>query len=135
MAKLDPKLEQYFTELEGEYNLPSNFLKSVARAESAFNPKAVSPVGAKGMFQFMPATAKEWKVNVEDPFDSAKGAAKYYSWLLKRHNNDINEAMAAYNWGTGNVGKKGMSKLPKETRDYVSKINSFMNNYNSEKKK
>lgn len=113
-------------ELERQYNLPSNLLASVMRTESAGNPNAVSPKGAQGLFQFMPATAKEMGVNPLDPASSAQGAARMYRNLLTKYNGDIDKSLAAYNWGQGNVDRKGLDQIPLETRNYSQKVRSGM---------
>lgn len=104
------------------YGIDPNLFKRQIQAESGGNPRAVSPVGAMGMAQLMPGTAKE--LGVKDPFnplENLMGGAKYLGQQLKTFK-DPAKALAAYNWGPGNVQKKGMAKAPKETRDYVSKI-------------
>lgn len=90
--------------------------------ESNFNPRAVSPSGAKGLCQFMPGTAKRFGVNVFDVESSLQGWAKYMSLLLKMFNGNISFALAGYNAGEGNVKKyKGIPPF-RETQNYVSKI-------------
>lgn len=134
MSKLDPSLEQHFSDLETKYNLPSNLLKSVAYTESRYNSNASSPVGASGMFQFMPATAKQYGVDVADPYSSADGAARMYANLLKQNGGDLNKALAGYNWGQGNLNKKGLDNAPQETRNYISQINNLMGSVDNSKK-
>ena len=71
--------------------------------------------------QFMPATAAEWGVDVTSVESSADGAGRYMKWLYGRLGS-WSLALAAYNWGIGNVLRKGMAKAPGETRDYVAQI-------------
>lgn len=123
---LDGKLSSLFNTLEGEHGLPSGLLKAVAYTESNYNPNARSPVGASGMFQFMPGTAKQYGVNVADPISSAKGAAKMYADLLKQNGGDLNRALAGYNWGQGNLQRKGLERAPAETRGYINKVNGLL---------
>lgn len=114
-----------FTQLEQQFNLPSGLLRSVATTESGGNQFAVSGAGAKGLFQFMDATAKDMGLRGGDVFDpekSASAAAKYLSQLLKQTGGNLHEAIAAYNWGIGNVQKKGLGMAPEETRNYVPKV-------------
>lgn len=121
-----PKNTKYVDALkqaELKYGLPQNLLVAQAYTESRFNPDAVSPVGAKGIMQFMPATAKDYKINPLDPFASIDAAGKYMASLFKSTGNWL-DALAAYNWGIGNVKKKGVAAAPKETRDYVAQISS-----------
>lgn len=114
-----------FSQLEQQFNLPSGLLRSVATTESGGNQFAVSGAGAKGLFQFMDATAKDMGLRGGDVFDpekSASAAAKYLSQLLKQTGGNLHEAIAAYNWGIGNVQKKGLGMAPEETRNYVPKV-------------
>lgn len=113
--------------LEKEHNLPAGLLYAVMQAESAGDPTAVSPKGATGLFQFMPATAKAYGIDPLDPEQSAKGAATMFSDLNKQYDGDLDKMLAAYNWGSGNIAKYGMEKAPKETRDYIAKISKTLN--------
>ena len=100
-------------------------LDSVRHVESGGNVNAVSPVGAQGPYQFMPATAKEY--GVTDPFDEKQarsGARKYLTNLLDQNGNNLNRALAAWNWGPGNLQKHGMEKMPLETRNFLSRVAS-----------
>ena len=118
-----------FGTLEGKYGLPTGLLYSVAAAESGGDPFAVSGDGAKGLFQFMPGTAKDVGLKGRDVFDphkSAEAAAKYLRYLNDATGGNIEETLAAYNWGLGNVQKKGMDNLPAETRNYVPKVMAGM---------
>jgi hypothetical protein len=117
---------ELLAQLEDKYKLPSGLLSAVMKQESGGNVNAVSPKGARGAFQFMPATAKQYGVDVNSLESSADGAARMYADLLKTHNGDVDKALASYNWGQGNVAKKGMAQAPKETRDYIMKIKSNM---------
>lgn len=113
-------------ELEAQYGLPSGLLSAVAQTESSWNPKAVSPAGAQGLFQFMPKTAQAYGVNPFDPQSSAVGAARMYGDLLKQYDGDLNMALAGYNWGSGNIQRKGIENMPKETKDYIEKVTGLM---------
>lgn len=118
-----------FGELEGKYGLPAGLLSSVAATESGGDPYAESKAGAKGLFQFMPGTAKDMGLkgrDVYDPHKSAEAAAKYLRWLMDATGGDLEKALASYNWGLGNVQKKGMDNLPSETRNYVPKVMAGM---------
>ncbi|MFK3595534.1 lytic transglycosylase domain-containing protein [Klebsiella pneumoniae] len=118
-----------FGALEGKYGLPAGLLSSVAATESGGDPFAVSPKGAKGPFQFMDGTARDLGLkgmDVYDPHKSADAAARYLRYLLDATGGDLEKALASYNWGLGNVQKKGMDNLPSETRNYVPKVMAGM---------
>lgn len=93
-----------------------------AKQESGFNPYAVSPKGAAGVFQHMPATAQELGINPYDPSQSIQGGVRYMGQLLKQYNNDPTKALAAYNWGMGNLNKYGLEAAPAETQNYLKNI-------------
>lgn len=115
--------------LERLYNLPAGLLRSVALAESGGDQFATSKAGAQGMFQLMPGTSKDLGLkgnDVFDPMKSADAAARYLSQLLRRSGGDLNKALASYNWGMGNVEKYGMNLLPRETREYIPRVQSNM---------
>jgi hypothetical protein len=118
---------------EKQYNLPSGLLYSQMMAESNGNPKAVSSVGAQGLMQFMPATAKQYGVDPFNPASAIDGAGRYMKELIKS-TGDITKAIAAYNWGIGNVKRKGIEKAPKETRDYVEKVTRGIKDFISNNK-
>lgn len=89
--------------------------------EDIITGRVRSPAGAVGMAQAMPTTAAEWKFDPLDPFASIDFAGRYLAWLRGRHNS-WTEALAAYNWGTGNVARRGLAVAPRETRNYYSQI-------------
>ena len=113
--------------LEQKYGLPNGLLSSVMQTESAGNPDAVSPVGAQGLFQFMPATAKQYGIDPTNPAQAADGAARMYADLSKKYNGDLPSMLAAYNWGQGNVDSKGLANAPQETKDYIQKVTGRLN--------
>lgn len=121
LAWLQPKLSK----LEETFGLPAGLLRSMVITESGGDTQAVSKAGAKGPFQFMPGTAKDFGLVGDDVFDpekSAHAAARYMSQLLKMFDGDLGKALAAYNWGQGNVERKGLGAVPQETREYVPKV-------------
>lgn len=100
---------------------PDLFLRLVQQ-ESRFNPNAVSPKGATGLAQLMPATAQELGVDPNDPIQNLQGGARYLRQQLDTFGGDPSLALAAYNAGAGNVRKYGGIPPFKETRNYVARI-------------
>lgn len=121
-------MDAIFEEAAETYDVPLNLLKAMGKAESGFDANAVSPAGAQGVMQLMPATARS--LGVDDPFDARSnimGGAKYISQQLKKYNGNIDLALAAYNAGSGNVAKYGGVPPFKETRNYIQRIKGYMN--------
>lgn len=112
------------SDLERTHGLSSGLLGRVLAIESSNGKHLVSPKGALGPFQFMPATAKEYGLTPEDAMSfekSAPAAARYLGYLLNRYNGDETMALAAYNWGMGNLERYGLQNMPAQTRDYLRK--------------
>lgn len=112
------------SDLERTHGLSNGLMGRVLAIESSNGKHLVSPKGALGPFQFMPATAKEYGLTPEDAMSfekSAPAAARYLGYLLKRYNGDETMALAAYNWGMGNLEKYGLQNMPAQTRDYLRK--------------
>lgn len=108
-----------------QHGVSAPLVRAVIGKESEFNPKARSNKGAGGLMQIMPATAADLGVSdVYDPAQNIEAGTRYLSQLLKKYGGDQTKALAAYNWGQGNVDKFGLKMLPKETRDYVAAINT-----------
>ncbi|MEA3360101.1 MAG: lytic transglycosylase domain-containing protein [Thermodesulfobacteriota bacterium] len=113
------------------YNVDRNLITSVIKAESDFDAKCTSKKGAMGLMQLMPETAKELGVeNPYDPYENIMAGTKYLKGLLRRYDNDTNSALAAYNWGMGNL-ERNPGKLPSETRTYIARVNKFYQNAKS----
>ncbi len=111
------------TALEQKYGLPPGLLDRVWNTESGRGRNMTSPAGAQGHFQFMPATAAQYGLkNPNDFNESSDAAARMYRDLLKANGGDVKLAAAAYNWGQGNLNRKGMGAAPTETIDYIRKV-------------
>ena len=116
-----------FSRLESQYKLPSGLLDSVWATESSRGVKMLSDKGAKGHFGFMDKTAAQYGLTNPNDLDaSATAAARMYSDLLKANGGDLDKALAAYNWGQGNLNKSGLAGAPAETQDYISKVEAGM---------
>lgn len=105
-------------------------VRAIIHAESSYNPRAVSRVGAQGLMQLMPATARRF--GVSDSFDPAQnigGGVQYLAWLLKRYQGDLTLAAAGYNAGEGAVDRyKGVPPY-NETRRYVERVRVLADRY------
>jgi hypothetical protein len=112
-----------FTQAANRYGVDASLLAAVASQESSFNASAVSPAGAQGLMQFMPATAKGLGVNPLDPNSAIDGAARYLSSLQKQFGS-TELALAAYNAGPGTVSRYGGIPPYAETQNYVRAVMS-----------
>ncbi len=114
------------------YNLNEYLVQAVIKAESNFDPYAVSKAGAQGLMQLMPATAAEMSIRDSfDPGQNIAGGTQYLFKLLKLFDNDLDLALAAYNAGPGNVKKYGGIPPFKETRNYVVKVKRYIQEFSA----
>ncbi len=121
----DPIIKQ----AASQHGISEGLIKAVMHTESGFNVNARSPVGAQGLMQLMPATARRFNVsNAFDPQQNIMAGAKYLSWLMKRFNGNTSLVLAGYNAGEGNVAKYGGIPPFKETQDYVRRVSSRYSN-------
>jgi soluble lytic murein transglycosylase-like protein len=110
------------SEAAAKYDLDPTLIRAVIQVESNRNPGAVSSAGAQGLMQLMPKTAAEMGVtNSFDPAQNIEGGARYLRQLLNRYQGNRRLALAAYNWGMGNLEKRPEA-LPKETQHYILKV-------------
>lgn len=109
-----------------KYGLPRKLVRSVMAAESGFSPQAVSPKGAIGLMQLMPATAQTLGVNPNDPVQNVDAGARYLRDLLVRYDGYLWHALAAYNAGPGAVDRYNGVPPYSETVHYVWKIDQAL---------
>lgn len=122
------------TKYAQQRGLDPRLYSALITQESAWNPKARSPVGAYGLTQVMPATAKDPGfgiaplTDIDNPDEQLRFGADYLSKMMSRYEGDIPRALAAYNWGAGNADKWSgdMADLPEETRGYITNITKNM---------
>lgn len=112
------------------YGVEEAVIRAIIHAESAFRPTALSRVGAQGLMQLMPATARRFGVSDSyNPAQNIQGGVQYLAWLLKRFNGDVRLAAAGYNAGEGAVDKyKGVPPYS-ETRRYVERVSTLAERY------
>jgi soluble lytic murein transglycosylase-like protein len=115
----DPLIEKY----AAEHQLDPSLIRSIIAQESGFNAKAVSPKGARGLMQLMPATAARLGVkNSFDPEQNIQGGVKHFRFLMDNFNNNLELSLAAYNAGENLVQRLGKVPAIRETQDYVQSI-------------
>ena len=125
----DSSLDGIIRKASQRFGVEESLIKAVIKAESNFNPQAVSSAGAAGLMQLMPATARG--LGVKDSFDpeqNVMGGTRFLKDMLNRYDGNLNAALAAYNWGPGNVDKGGAT-LPRETRAYLVKVKGYYSEF------
>ncbi len=109
------------------HSLPANLVKAVIQTESGGNPRAVSPAGAMGLMQLMPANVRE--AGISDPFDPEQNIAagtRQLAGLMGQYHGDLDLALAGYNAGPGNVRKYGGVPPFAETQNYIRRVRALM---------
>jgi soluble lytic murein transglycosylase-like protein len=122
--------DSLISELSKRYQVDFALIKAMIRAESGFNPFAVSRKGAKGLMQLMPETASRMNVsNIFNPRENVEGGVRYFKYLLSLFNNDLRLSLAAYNAGENVVAELRSIPPYRETVDYVKKVLSYYQSY------
>jgi len=116
----------YIDQASRTYGVDKDLIRSVIRAESDFDPQATSSKGAMGLMQLMPDTARDLGVkDAYDPEENIMAGTRYLKSLLDRYEGDVTRALAAYNWGMGNV-ERYPERMPQETREYIARITQYL---------
>lgn len=119
-------------ELSARFDLSPALIEALVWQESRWRSGAVSPVGARGLAQLMPGTARDLGVNPNDPFANLEGGARYLRAQMDRFGGDVEKALAAYNAGPGRVIRSGGIPRIRETQLYVSAIMGRLSNHSRE---
>jgi hypothetical protein len=127
------RIDKAIADSSTKYGVDENLIRAIIKTESNFDPNVVSPAGAKGLMQLMPCNIEHY--GVTDPFsieENIDAGTRHINDYLKTYKNDLNMALAAYNFGPGNMASRGISsssdfyKLPTETKNYLEKINNLV---------
>ena len=120
-------------ELSRRFDLSPTLIEALVWQESRWNAAARSPVGARGLAQLMPGTARYLGVNPDDPLANLEGGARYLREQLDRFDGDIERALAAYNAGPGRVIAAGGIPRIRETQGYVASIMGRLSDHSRDK--
>jgi len=125
IAGLRHDIDDIIERASKRYGVEPELIRSVIRAESDFDVYATSHKGAMGLMQLMPETAKDMGVkNPYDPVENIMGGTRFLKSLMDRYDDNIPLALAAYNWGPGNL-ERNPDRLPRETRTYIARVNNY----------
>jgi len=131
ISKLDSnQFDPIISDASKKYGLEAPLIKAVIKAESDFDPNAISNKGARGLMQIMPMNFRF--LNVENPFDphqSIDGGARYLREMMDRYNGKLNLSLAAYNAGPGAVDRHGGVPPYQETEEYIERVMRYYQRY------
>jgi soluble lytic murein transglycosylase-like protein len=126
MASPPSDLDAMIRQAAAQHQIDPDLIRAIVRVESNFNPNAVSPAGAHGLMQLIPATAQRFGVsNSFDPRANLDGGIRYLKHLLGLYKGDLQLSLAAYNAGENSVARfRGVPAYP-ETQNYIRKIDAL----------
>jgi soluble lytic murein transglycosylase len=131
ISKLDSnQFDSIISDASKKYDLEASLIKAVIKAESDFDPNAISHKGARGLMQIMPMNYR--LLNVENPFDphqNINGGARYLREMMDRYNGKLNLSLAAYNAGPGAVDRYGGIPPYPETTEYIDRVMKYYQRY------
>ncbi|GAB2522432.1 lytic transglycosylase domain-containing protein [Lysobacter humi (ex Lee et al. 2017)] len=131
--RLKDAYRQEIAAAASRHGVDEAIVRAIIHAESAYNPNALSRVGAQGLMQLMPATARRFGVrNAFDPVQNIDGGVQYLAWLLKRFNGNLTLAAAGYNAGEGAVDKYRGVPPYNETQRYVQRVALLADRYRAQ---
>jgi soluble lytic murein transglycosylase-like protein len=128
-AAVPPRFSAKILELAARFDLSPSLLEALVWQESRWNENALSPVGAQGLAQLMPGTARYLGVDPRDPYANLEGGARYLREQLDRFDGDLEKALAAYNAGPGRVERANGIPNIRETKQYVAAIMGRLANH------
>lgn len=131
-AAVPPAYRAKVADLAARFDLSPALIEALVWQESRWRVGALSPVGARGLAQLMPGTARELGVNAGDPFANLEGGARYLRAQMDRFGGDVEKALAAYNAGPGRVLRSGGVPRIRETQAYVAAIMGRLSNHSRE---
>ncbi len=128
------RYDEWIRQASSLYQIPEQLVRAVIKCESDYDPRAVSPSGARGLMQLMPDTAGRMQVkDIDDPRENIFGGVRYLRILANLFNGDLSLTIAAYNAGDGAVMRAGGIPPYQQTREYVTSVTKFYHRYRSQK--
>ncbi|KMT23277.1 lytic transglycosylase domain-containing protein [Clostridium cylindrosporum] len=133
---ISPRIDDAIKEASKKYGVEESFVRAIIKQESSFNPNTKSGAGAMGLMQLMSYNATDY--GVKNPYNieqNVNGGVNYIKDLLDKFNGNKQLALSAYNGGITRMSKRGVDtvpeivNMPRETRDYVSKVMGYYNQY------
>jgi soluble lytic murein transglycosylase-like protein len=126
------RYDEWIRQAASLYQIPEQLVRAVIKCESDYDPRAVSPSGARGLMQLMPDTAGRMQVkDIDDPRENIFGGVRYLRILANLFNGDLSLTIAAYNAGDGAVMRAGGIPPFQQTREYVTLVTRFYQRYRS----